>query len=225
MQNIIKSKSFLRTVSLSLGVIVAALILLFALSGCTDTCNTTTSYTTYKPVLASMADLRMEVAVLPPQERENPGKIYIYGQYLLLGDPGKGIHVFDNSDKTNPLAISFVNIPGNVDMAVRGGILYADSYIDLLVFDMNDPTNISLTSRLENVFPNYNSQFGVWVEGDQVVTALEELDIVEVTSECADYNSGIIFMAEDVMGVPMGASNSFFDLQGAPSIGIGGWVG
>ena len=222
MQNTVKSKSILRAGSLYLGIFIAVLIILFSLSGCTDKCNTTTSYTTYQPVLASMTALRQEVDVLPPQEREHSGKIYIYGQYLLLGDPGKGIHVFDNTDKTNPVALSFINIPGNVDMAVRGGMLYVDSYIDLLVFNINDPTNITMANRVENVFPNYNNQFGVWVDGDQVVTALEELDIIEVTSDCADYNSGLIFMAEDVLAVPMSGSPNTTDLASAPSIGIGG---
>lgn len=222
MQNNVKSKSLVRTVSLYLGIAVAALIILFSLSGCTDTCNTTTSYTTYQPVLASMTVLRQEVDVLPPQQRENSGKIYIYGQYLLLGDPGKGIHVFDNSDKTNPVALSFISIPGNVDMAVRGGMLYVDSYIDLLVFNINDPVNITMVNRIENVFPNYNNQFGVWVDGDQVVTALEELEIIEVTSNCADYNTEVIFMAEDVLAVPMGANFNTSNLASAPSIGIGG---
>jgi hypothetical protein len=221
MQSIVKSKSLIRALSLYLGIVVAALISLFSLSGCADKCSTTSSYTTYRPVLASMSALRQEVDVLPPQQRENSGKIYIYGQYLLLGDPGKGIHVFDNSDKTNPLALSFINIPGNVDMAVRGGMLYVDSYIDLLVFNINDPTNITMANRIENVFPNYNNQFGVWVDGDQVVTALEELDIIDFTNDCADYNSSVIFMSEDVLAVPMGAGANP-NMGSAPSIGIGG---
>ena len=222
MKTIFNSNSPGRSIALYLGIVLGLIILLIILPGCTDTCNTTTTYTTYQPVFRSMSELRLEVKILPPQPRESQGKIYIYGQYLLLGDPGKGIHVFDNSDKTNPGAISFVNIPGNVDMAVKEGKLYADSYIDLLVFDMTNPTNISLANRLENVFPLYNDQFGVWAEDGMVVTALEELEVVDVTTNCADRSPGIIFMAEDVLAVSVDASFNKANLGATPAIGIGG---
>jgi len=210
-----------KSITLFLGIALGLIILLFLLPGCTDTCNTTTTYTTYEPVFGSMSELRLEVDILPPQPRESQGKIYIYGQYLMLGDPGKGIHVFDNSDKTNPVAISFVNIPGNMDMAVRDGKLYADSYIDLLVFDMTNPTNISLANRLENVFPLYNDQFGVWAEDGMVVTALEELEVVDITTNCADQSPGIVFMEGDFLALSSDF-NGGVNVSAAPAIGIGG---
>ena len=212
----------MRSNSIYLGIAIGLIILLLILPACTDTCTTTTTYTTYQPVFASMNDLRMEVDVLPPQLRDAQGKIYIYGQYLFLGDPGVGIHVYNNADKTNPAAISFINIPGNVDMAVKDGKLYADSYIDLLVFDMADPTNITLANRLENVFPLYNGQFGVMTEGDQVVTALEMLEVVEVTTSCANQSPGLVFMEGDVLAMSADASFANNNLSAAPSIGIGG---
>jgi hypothetical protein len=221
MKTVFKSNSLLRSIIVYLGIAGGLLVLLFSLPGCTDTCNTTTSYTTYQAILKPMSELRLEVDVLPPQEKESLGKIYVYGQYLLLGDPGKGIHVFDNSDKTNPVAISFINIPGNVDMAVKGGKLYADSYFDLLVFDMANPASIMLANRIENAFPLYNNQFGVWDENGMVVTAMEELEIVEVSTNCADQSPGILFMSEDVIAMPSSAAISN-NLSAAPAIGIGG---
>jgi hypothetical protein len=176
----------------------------------------------YEPIYESMSALRLEVDVLPPQPKESLGKIYIYGQYLLLGDPGKGIHVYDNSDKTNPRAISFINIPGNVDMAVKDGKLYVDSYIDLLVFDMSDPTNISLANRLESVFPLYNDQFGIFADGDQVVTSMEELETVDVSSNCTDRSPGIVFLEGDFLAVSAAASSTTINLGVGPTIGVGG---
>ncbi len=222
MKTILKSNSLLRSIILYLGIVIGILILLFSLSGCTDTCSTTTTYTTFRPVFDNMSDLRLEVEILPPRLRDSQGKIYIYGQYLLLGDPGNGIHVYNNSDKTNPIAISFINIPGNVDMAVKDGKLYADSYIDLLIFDMTDPTNISLANRLENAFPLYNEQFGVWVEGDQVVTSLEELEVIEVSTDCTNQSPNVLFMEGDVFALSADASSAKVNLGAAPVIGIGG---
>ena len=217
--------SRLKQAILFVGLIIAVIIVAISLSGCTDTCTTTVTYTTYQPVFASMSDLRMQVGVLPPQSRESQGKIYVYNQYLLLGDPGNGIHVYDNSDKTNPQDISFINIPGNYDMAVKDGKLYADSYVDLLVFDLSDATKITLIKRLENAFPLYNDQFGVWLEGDQVVTSLVEQQVVEVNKNCADYSPGIIYMEGDVIAVPLAADaggGASSNLSAAPVIGVGG---
>ena len=222
MKTIFNSDSPRRSIAIYLGIVLGLIILLIILPGCTDTCETTTTYTTYQPVFGNMSELRLEVDVLPPQPRESQGKIYIYGQYLLLGELGKGIHVFDNSDQTNPVAVSFINIPGNVDMAVTGGKLYADSYVDLLVFDMTTPANVSLAARVENAFPLYNDQFGVWVEDGMVVTALEELEVVDVTTNCADRSPGILFMSEDVIAFSADASFSGTNLSAAPAIGIGG---
>jgi hypothetical protein len=222
MKTAFKINPLVRSILLYLGIGIGILTLLFSLSGCTDTCTTTSSYTLYEPVFGSMTSLRLEVEVLPPQRRESQGKIYIYGDYLLLGDPGKGIHIFDNKDKTNPQAISFVNIPGNVDMAVKDGRLYADSYVDLLVFRITDPGNITLLNRLENVFPLYNDQFGVAAVEDQVVTALEAIEVVDVSTNCADQSPGLIFMESDVLAMSIEFSAGNTNLSAAPAVGIGG---
>ncbi len=212
-----------RAVFLYLGIVVAILAVLLLLSGCTDTCNTTLTYTTYQPVFESMTTLRAQVEVLPPQPRAGQGKIYSYGNYLLLGEPGVGIHVFNNADPANPVALGFINIPGNYDMAVKGGLLYADSYVDLLVFNLADPQNISLTSRLTDVFPNYNSQLGVGAVGDQVVTGFAELETIEVTRECSASTPDYIFMADDVLAMQTDAANSGrSNLGTAPLTGVGG---
>lgn len=62
----------------------------------------------------------------PPQTIQDPGKIYIYGSFLLINERNKGIHVFDNSDRSNPVAKGFIEIIGNSDMAVRNDVLFAD---------------------------------------------------------------------------------------------------
>lgn len=209
----------LKPLSIYSGILVAALVLFLLLSGCSDTCKTTVTYKTYTPIYASMTDLRAEVEVLPPQPRESQGKIYTYGNYLLLGDPGKGIHVFNNSDKTNPTDISFINIPGNYDMAIRNGKLYADSYVDLLVFDMVDPTNITLANRLEGTFPTYNNQFGVWATGDDIIVDMEEKDEVEIQRNCSEYSPGVLFFKRDEIAIDVAFSPNS---AGGPTIGTGG---
>ncbi|MEN8251322.1 MAG: hypothetical protein ABFS32_20490 [Bacteroidota bacterium] len=225
MKKFIKSKVARQALVIYLGIVAAMIVVLLTFTGCTDTCQTTTTYISYEPVLESMSALRNDVDILPPQPRALQGKIYIYGDYLLLGDPGKGIHIFNNSDQTNPDAVSFLNIPGNVDMAVRDGRLYADSYVDMVVFDMRDINNITLVNRVENAFPNYNQQFGLWLDTDEVVTSMREVSTEEITTDCSDSGPGMIFwggVREDMLMVDAGSAPSAVNMAAAPSVGIGG---
>ncbi len=218
------AKPFLKSIALYVGIIIGGLVLLFFLPSCTDTCTTTTTYITYNPIYASISTLRSQVEILPPQPREAQGKIYVYGQYLLLGDPSKGIHVYNNSDKTNPTAISFINIPGNVDMAVRNGKLYADSYFDLLVFDLFDANNILLVNRVESAFPQYNNQFGAWSSSskDLVLINLEEVDVVEVSNNCTTSNADM-YMEGDILFMDANSSKANTMTQALNSTtGVGG---
>jgi len=83
-------------------------------------------------------------------------KIYNYqdGEILLINEQNRGIHVVNNHIKRSiSKGDLFINIPGNVDMAVKDGYLYADSFTDLLVLDIRDINDIKLVSRKESIFP------------------------------------------------------------------------
>ncbi len=109
----------------------------------------------HKPVFMSWTDLRNAVKSLPPQAIKKKGKIYVKGNFLFINEPNKGIHIFDNSDPKSPKSISFINIPGNVDLAAKGSVLYADSFTDLVSINISNPENISILARNNDVFP-YN---------------------------------------------------------------------
>lgn len=89
----------------------------------------------YRPLYGSQATI--EVSLLPARAVESPGKIYIYNQYLLINERGKGIHVYNNADPTNPQAIAFINLLGNSDMAIKDDVLYADHQSDLKSIRLN----------------------------------------------------------------------------------------
>jgi hypothetical protein len=75
---------------------------------------------------------------------------------------GKGIHVIDNSDPANPQMVCFYEIMGNVDMAIRGNILFADSYIDLVAIDITNIDKPVEINRIENVFPEVVPEGDKW---------------------------------------------------------------
>ncbi|WP_225551275.1 LVIVD repeat-containing protein [Sphingobacterium bovistauri] len=127
---------------------------LCCLSGC-DKVDSNTYYKTRLPIFEKMSDVRkMMTTVVAPQPLEYTGKIYIFKDFLFINEPMKGIHIFNNSNPSTPIAVAFLNIPGNVDMAVKDNVLYADSYVDLLTFDLSTPTNPKLLNRIEEVFKN-----------------------------------------------------------------------
>lgn len=136
--------------------ILMGLLVGISLSGCLkDTCETTYTYVRYDPLYILPAALRQEVNLTPARTLEEAGKIYVYNKYLLINEVGEGIHVYDNSNPAAPLQLGFLPIPGNRDLAVRNGYLYADSYVDLVVIDLHDPQAPRQVQRLENVFPGF----------------------------------------------------------------------
>lgn len=104
------------------------------------------NYMTYK-------EFRDSVVIEEPREIGKAGKIYIYGDTLLVNEKNMGVHLIDNSDKSNPISKAFIKIYGNLDIAVKDGYMYADSFMDLLVVDINNIEKIEVVSRKEDIFP------------------------------------------------------------------------
>ncbi len=145
---------------------LAGLILLF--SGCTTEPEITTPANGgegYRPIYLSYEELR-NVTTEGPRSLKHPGKIYVRGTFLFINEPGEGIHIIDNHDPTKPQPMAFVNIRGNVDMAVKGNVLYADNATDLVALDITNPLRVQLLNRVEDVFPyaSYPPQTGVRFE-------------------------------------------------------------
>ncbi len=132
---------------------LAGLFLL--LSGCNPETERTAPSNTgegYRPIYLSYEELR-QVNTQGPRSLKHPGKIYVRGTYLFINEPGEGIHIIDNHDPTQPKPLAFVNIRGNVDMAVKGNVLYADNATDLVALDITNPQQVQVLNRVENVFP------------------------------------------------------------------------
>jgi hypothetical protein len=155
------------------------------LESCTDRCEVTHEYVYYRPVYTSLDELRASVAPLEPQSIQTPGKIYLKDHWLFINEPGKGIHIIDNTDPASPVNRHFLNIPGNYELAVKGNILYADSYIDLVALDISDVNNIHEVNRLENVFTNYNT-LGFYLDASKglITNWVEEKEVKVFESDC-----------------------------------------
>lgn len=134
----------------------------------------------YRPVYLTADEIR-KVSTEAPQALRKPGKIYVRGSYLFINEQGKGIHLVNNADPTSPRKISFIKIPGNVDIAVKGNLMYADNGRDFVVLDIADPTNVQVVKRIENAFP-----------------AQLHPPYVNTYFECADESKGVVIGWEKV---------------------------
>lgn len=100
----------------------------------------------YVPVYGQPA--ATDIVMADARSIENPGKIYVYGKYLLVNEVRKGIHVFDNTNPDEPLALGFLQLLGNTDMAIKDGQLYADHMGNLVALSVNDFGTIEEKGRL-----------------------------------------------------------------------------
>ena len=131
--------------------ILPVLILFIGFNSCMD--EYTEVFTANSPIYLSYEELRSSVKSSDATDLVNPGKIYFKDGYIFINEEMKGIHIIDNSDPRNPQKIKFIEIPGNVDIAVKDNILYADSYIDLVAIDISNISNPKEVSRVNDVFP------------------------------------------------------------------------
>jgi hypothetical protein len=111
------------------------------------------TYKVNEPVYMTYDELRSSLKVAEGQDIIQPGKIYFKDNYIFVNEYQKGIHVIDNSNPALPEIKKFIEIPGNVDLAIKDNILYADSYVDLVAIDISNINDIKEVSRITNAFP------------------------------------------------------------------------
>ena len=127
---------------------------IFLFSGCKDNTYEEITYKANVPVYMGLDEFRGAVKRTSPVALQNTGKIYFKDNYLFVNEYHKGVHVINNSNPSAPEMVAFIEIPGNVDIAIRHNILFADSFIDLVAIDITDPANPVEVDRVEDAFPN-----------------------------------------------------------------------
>jgi hypothetical protein len=174
---------------------IAFFAIAFSMTSCTqDTCTREITYTKYTPIFMTMADMRQDAAMTASRDLVEPGKIYFYNNYIFINELREGIHIIDNTNPSSPQNLGFIEIKGNVDMAVKDNILYADNYMDLLAIDITNPLAPTQMNRNQDVFPTLGA--------DANGNVLAYYDVEEVTEmrECSSsWFGGGIFMEGDVM--------------------------
>jgi hypothetical protein len=184
MKNIIKSTALL-------------VVMMAALTACNDKTVELITYEANVPVYMPFDEFRASFEKSAPIEISHPGKMYFKDEYLFINEYGKGIHVIDNSDPSNPEKVAFYEILGNVDMAISGNVLFADSYVDLLSIDITDINNPVEIDRLENAFPEIVPEGELWYPYAMVNKSKGVIvgwEVKKITEKIDDYEyGGMIF--------------------------------
>lgn len=180
------------------------------------------TYIANVPVYMSFEEFRSSIQNEAARDLEKPGKIYFYNNYIFINEYMEGIHIINNTNPSLPQNIGFIKIPGNVDIAIKDDILYADTYIDLVTINISDLNNISVVGRLENVFPYTLPPFDEKYRVDQIdqskgiVTGWEQK---KVTREVFEHHYPVYPMFETMDSYTNGTSGHS---SGATSFGVGG---
>lgn len=135
-------------------------LVMMLMQGCLkDTISIT--HISYEPLYKNKGEVLSGIKSSGPVQLVTTGKIALYGNYLLVNEVNKGVHIIDNSNPSSPRNVSFVSIPGNVDIAVRDNMLYADIYTDLVTIDISNVNNAVFKKVNFNIFPDrqYSGNF------------------------------------------------------------------
>jgi hypothetical protein len=196
----------------------------FFFYSCED--STYKEYKGYAPVYLSYKDLRAAVTEEQRTDLKNPGKIYFKDNYIFIVEELEGIHVYDNTDPASPVKKTFIKLPGVVDISISGFIMYADSYIDLVVIDVEDINNIHEVGRVKDIFPYtvpvYKTDYPTTnIDKEKGVVLKWELKTIKEKVEITPnpypiyYTGGLAFMDNvNAVGASSGVSGS--------GVGIGG---
>ena len=172
-----------------------AFILAFLFTGCMKD-KVTKTYKISTPIFEVLTKFRETIKSQPAMNIDVAGKITVAGNYIYLSEPYKGIHVIDNSNPSSPKNVSFINIPGNEDMAITGKTLYADAYGDLVTFDISNPLDVVAKNFAANVFPDHTNYYygqGIAVGGNFNPDSINVIVGYTTRDTTVDYNPGNVY--------------------------------
>jgi hypothetical protein len=193
------------------------------LYSCNDQCTETRYVRQIRSVTLSLSEVRAAIETEAPRKLERPGKLYTRNNYLFINELKKGIHIIDNSNPSNPEPLSFIKIPGNGDIAVRGNIMYADSYSDVVVLDISNPKKVVELIRINDLFESGNFDGGAWMinraSNETIFDQEVSYEVEKLKTNCEDNVFTGVWRWNDILAVGLFASSSSLNAGGKSSSG------
>lgn len=106
----------------------------------------------WRPVIATDTSWKQISYSATADSNHSPGNIYVYQNWILQSEVGKGVHIIDNSVPANAHKIGFIRIPGNNDFSIKNNLMYANNYYDMVSIDISRLPQISVVNRMPNMF-------------------------------------------------------------------------
>jgi len=188
------------------------LLLIIGITGCRD--KVFKKHNVYSPIYTAYEDFRKETIFKSPKLITVKGNIYIKDQYIFITDPEKGIHFIDNSSPESPQQIGFLELIGCTGLEISGNRLYANSYIDLVVFDISSIQQPVELNRVKDAFPEALPQS----EDDYPLNVVDKNKGVVIGWELETIKEEIEYSGSQWLNCPncetMNFSNSFDSNQG-----------
>ncbi len=167
-----------------------SLAIIGLLASCTDQ-EVTEKVVGLKPVYGTLDDLSSLIKTTENEPLKTVGKIYVYQNKLLINEVGEGVHIFDNSDPSNPVNEKFISIPGNVDVAIKNSYMYADMGVGLVTIDIANLDDVKVT--------HFDSDYVGEQDNSVPPRAVTSTMLGErVYFECPDKEKGLILKWEQV---------------------------
>lgn len=214
---------FLNFKKMRKNIFILTLVVVALVSSCSDK-EDVEYYNLATPVLLSLDEVRKSVEVLPPKEIHESGKIYSYEDYVFINDKNKGVHIVNNKNPKNPIKVAYIKIPGNVDISVKNDILYANSFVDLLVFDFSNIANIKKVNIVKDIFPYYfqipeGADVVNWERVNYGGSFPVDWEITREKRQVNEYTGGVFFneiaSVDTKGGVGVGGSLARFKIVGS----------
>jgi hypothetical protein len=137
-----------------------------------------------RPVYGTLEDFNTVIKAEPARDIDNVGKIYVFNELLFINEAGKGVHVYDNTDQSNPKPMKFITIPGNIDIAIKDRFIYADLSTGIATIDISDLENV----RVTNLDDRYISSVSQQRPPRSITSEFSD----KIYFECIDKSKGLI---------------------------------
>jgi hypothetical protein len=162
--------------------LLLSLVVMLSIFSCDDD-SPYQDYLVARPVIMDAIAFKAEaIDIEGPTSIVSSGKIYAYKDYIFVNDVDRGFHVINNQNPSAPQSIAFIKLEGNYDISIKDDKLFADSYGDLVIFDISNITDIKLANRIVNAI--YNND--IWLAS----TEFPQADIYDYSE--IDYDRDII---------------------------------
>jgi len=112
----------------------------------------------YVPIYGNVQETK-QITLQSPQPIVNGGKIATLGNYVYQVETDKGIHIIDYTNPAAPVKKGFIKDALCRELAIKGNYIYTNNLTDLVVIDISNPNVVTVSSRIDNSFPDLATQY------------------------------------------------------------------